>query len=65
MHPQCPKCGSRQVYYEKYRSVNCIICETCDYDQRDELDITPEEKSGKGKGSFTPYQAGGGARTRK
>jgi hypothetical protein len=44
--------------------VDCLVCEACDYDERDELEMTPGEKGGKGKG-HTPYKAGGPARTRK
>ncbi len=62
---QCPKCGSKNIYLERYLGTDCLVCETCDYDQRDDLDATPEEKSGKGKESYTPYKTGGAARTRK
>ena len=65
MDTECPKCGSKHMYYEKYRGVNCLVCESCDYDQRDELDVGPEGKGNKGKGNYTPYKTGGAARTRK
>ncbi len=65
MDSQCPKCGSKNIYHEKYLGTACLVCESCDYDQRDELDVTAEEKGGKEKGSYTPYKIGGGARTRK
>ncbi len=62
----CPHCGSKKVNYEYYLDVVCVVCGECGYDERNEYDITPEEKtSQKAKANFSPYSVGGPKRAVK
>lgn len=62
----CPKCSSEDVETVKYLNVKCILCHRCGYDERNDLETTPEQRtSQKEKGRFSPYKTGGKARTRK
>jgi Zn ribbon nucleic-acid-binding protein len=61
---KCPKCHSDKIKLEDYMGVECIICNDCNYNQIDELNIIAEDKvSQKEKGRYTPYKTGGGKRT--
>ncbi|MBT7902896.1 hypothetical protein HN587_03460 [Candidatus Woesearchaeota archaeon] len=60
----CPKCKSKNVKIIIYCETNCMICNDYGYDTRNELDITPEQKSNqKVKSQFSPYKTGGKNRT--
>ena len=60
----CPKCGSKEIEIEKYLDLECILCNSCGYDEASQYEIYPENKvSQKAKGRFTPYKTGGGKRT--
>lgn len=60
MDKKCPECYSKNVKIVKYMDVDCIICRDCDYDERLEYDIVPEERTNqKEKGNYTPYKTGG------
>lgn len=61
---KCPKCGSDKAKQVDYQGVKCIVCKECGFDERDELDVYPEQKkSQKAKGEFSPYKTGGQKRT--
>ncbi len=61
----CPRCDSEDVKLIKYMESTCVVCQACGYDERDELDLAPEQKvSQKAKGSYTPYKTGGKNRTK-
>ena len=60
----CPKCGSTNVDMNYYLDVVCTLCNACGYDQRDEYDMTLEEKTNqKEKADYSPYKQGGSRRT--
>lgn len=62
----CPKCGSKDIEIEKYMDIDCIVCNSCGYDETAIYEIYPEQKvSQKAKGRFAPYKAGGGKRVMK
>ena len=63
---KCGKCGSDNVKIVAYQGTNCIVCDECGYDEREELDLVPEDRSSqKAKDSFSPYKTGGPRRTQK
>ena len=63
--PHCPKCDSPDAKLVDYMGAGCIVCGSCGYDQRDELEVFPEEKgSQKAKGHYSPYKTGGPKRTK-
>ena len=55
---KCPKCGSEEV---KEDELGNLVCSDCGYD---ESIAGGERSSQKAKGEHSPYQAGGGKRTR-
>lgn len=63
---KCRKCGSENIEIIDHQGAKVMLCKDCGYDERDDLDIFPEEKtSQKAKGRFSPYKAGGPSRTKK
>jgi uncharacterized Zn finger protein len=63
---KCPKCGSSNVEEVLYSGTTLILCNECGYDERDEYDVVPEEKtSQKAKGRYSPYKTGGKRRSSK
>ncbi|MBI1969519.1 hypothetical protein HYS48_02390 [Candidatus Woesearchaeota archaeon] len=59
----CPRCKSDNIRIVDYMTVQCIVCNSCGYDERMVYEIVPEEKtSQKLKGRFSPYKAGGASR---
>ncbi|MBI2147784.1 hypothetical protein HYU19_04905 [Candidatus Woesearchaeota archaeon] len=66
MTSKCPKCRSSNVAWEDYQGIPCITCQDCGFDERNEYDIAPEEKtSQQAKGSYMKYKTGGSRRTQK
>ena len=62
----CPKCQSDEVKLVEYMGAVCLVCLNCGFDESALYEVYPDSKSSqKQKGNFSPYQAGGGARTRK
>lgn len=62
----CPRCRSANIRIVDYLGMSCIICNDCNYDERQQYDLYPEEKtSQREKGRFTPYKVGGGRRVAK
>jgi len=56
----CPRCKSENVKVVKHLTIKCIICNDCGYDERDQYDVYPENKT---KHYKDPYKAGGPRRT--
>lgn len=57
---RCPFCRSENVKVVDYLGAKCIICKSCDYDERLNYDIVPEENtSQREKGRYNVYKAGG------
>ncbi|MFH0867696.1 MAG: hypothetical protein V1831_00105 [Candidatus Woesearchaeota archaeon] len=66
MKNKCPKCKSSNVKIVDYMGVKCIRCNDCGFDETEQYDVYPEEKtSQKEKGRYTVYKAGGFKRTKK
>ncbi|MBI2564639.1 hypothetical protein HYV79_01470 [Candidatus Woesearchaeota archaeon] len=56
----CPNCGSHNVKEVAYRDVSCIVCIKCGYDERNEYELTENQKqSTKAKARYSPYKTGG------
>ena len=63
---KCPKCNSSKVKTVEYLGVKCIKCDNCGYNESQQYEVYPEEKtSQKAKGRYTPYKAGGSRRAKK
>ena len=63
---KCPKCGSENVQFTEFMGVECVVCNTCGYNEEEELNASPEGRtSQKAKGKYSPYKAGGSRRTQK
>ncbi|MBI2546477.1 hypothetical protein HYV81_04825 [Candidatus Woesearchaeota archaeon] len=63
---RCPRCGSLNVKIVNYQGIPILVCQACGYDESATYDEFPVTRSSqKAKGSFSPYKAGGGRRTRK
>lgn len=63
---KCPKCSSYNVEPYIYQSAEVIKCNECGFDEGDEMEQFPTEKtSQKAKGNFTKYKSGGSRRARK
>jgi len=57
---ECPRCKSAEVKVVAYRGTTARICNTCGFDERNELDIDAGEKTNqKAKGAYSPYRTGG------
>jgi len=63
MKKTCLKCGSNNVELSIYDSSPVVTCNECGYDEMAELEVYPEERSGRQKGKYTPYKKGGHSRT--
>ena len=62
---KCPRCLSENLKEVEYLGMKCILCNDCGYDERNELDVFPEEKtSQKEKGRYNPYKTGGKNRSK-
>lgn len=60
----CPKCNSENVKIVEYLGTKCIVCKECGYDEREDLEQVPEQRSSqKAKGQYSPYKKGGSKRT--
>ncbi len=62
---KCPRCSSEKIQQTMYLNTKCVVCKSCGFDERDELDGVPTQKQGKSKGSYTPYKTGGARRTQR
>ena len=63
---KCPKCGSASIKLIDYLGIKTIKCSNCGFDEKDALDVFPEQKTNqKAKGKYSVYKTGGGQRTRK
>ena len=61
---KCPVCGSSDIKINEDDGFTFISCNKCKYDEAEDYDVYPEEKSGqKGKSGYTPYKRGGGRRS--
>ena len=66
MKNKCPKCNSSKIKIFQYLGVKCVVCDNCGYNESQQYQVYPEEKtSQKAKGRYTPYKAGGSRRTKK
>lgn len=62
----CPRCRSSEVFVVRYRGTSCVVCRACGYDERDEYEVFPEQRSTqREKASHSPYRRGGKNRTQK
>lgn len=62
---KCPICKSSNVEVEIIDDLEFLKCNSCGFDEKDDYEVYPEERSAqKGKSGFTPYKRGGGARSR-
>lgn len=62
----CPDCGSLNTRNITYLDVDCIVCNECGFDEREELDTYPQDRTNqKAKASYSPYRSGGKGRTRQ
>ena len=63
---KCPKCSSFNVEPYLFQSVEVIKCNNCGFDEGEELEQFPTEKtSQKAKGKYTKYKVGGSGRAIK
>jgi transcription initiation factor TFIIIB Brf1 subunit/transcription initiation factor TFIIB len=63
---RCPECGSADIFVLAYRGTTCVVCGNCGFDERDEIDVYPEQRvSQREKSRYTPYKKGGGRRSQK
>lgn len=63
MEHHCPKCEGTDVEVVEYMDVKCVVCKTCGFDERDELEMAPSERtSQKAKGEYSKYKTGGSNR---
>ena len=63
---KCPKCSSYNLEPYLYQSVEVIKCKECGFDEGEELEQYPTEKtSQKAKGKYNVYKSGGPKRTIK
>lgn len=62
----CPVCKSPDTEIKEVDGFEFLTCKKCGYDEADEYDIYPEERSAqKGKSGYTPYKRGGAQRSAK
>ena len=62
---KCPVCKSTDIKIEIIDDLEFIKCNKCNFNEANDYEVYPEEKSGqKGKAGFTPYKRGGGSRSR-
>ncbi len=62
----CLRCKSENIRVIEYLGVECIVCNDCGYDGREQYEMYPQQRtSQREKTRFTPYKAGGAQRTVK
>ncbi len=63
----CPVCGSKNIVLKEVRGFSYVCCKDCEFDEEQDYDAAyPEGRNTqRGKSTFTPYQRGGGQRSRK
>jgi uncharacterized Zn finger protein len=62
----CPECGSLGARIVRYRGIDCVVCNSCGFDEREVVDVFPEQRvSQREKSRYTPYKKGGAFRTQK
>lgn len=62
----CPVCKSTETEVIEEEGFEFLVCKKCKYDEREEFDVYPGERSTqKGKSGFTPYKRGGAQRSAK
>jgi len=62
----CPRCKSENIKLVDYQGVKCLICKNCGYDETQQYEIYPEQKtSQKAKSRYSPYKTGGSYRAKK
>jgi len=63
MSKPCPRCGSDSTKLVNYMGVNCLLCLSCGYDERQAYDVYPDQKPTElGR---NPYKIGGPRRAMK
>lgn len=66
MKDHCPRCSSEDIKFASYLGKQFLVCNKCQYDERELYDVFPEERtSQKAKKEFSPYKSGGAKRTVK
>ena len=66
MPRNCPVCKSPDTQIKEEDGFEFIVCKKCGYNEAEDSDIYPEERSAqKGKSGFTPYKRGGAQRSAK
>ena len=62
----CPKCEETDVNIVEHMDVECVVCKTCGFDERDELEMASTERSSqKEKRLYSKYKTGGADRAQK
>ncbi len=64
MQKKCPVCGSLEIKIIDQEGTAYIQCLKCKFNEMDEYDIYPEERTAKSSGG-SPYKRGGSLRTQK
>ena len=64
MQKRCPICGSVDIKIINNEGMEYIKCNKCKFNEMEEYDVYPEERSGKSSGG-SPYKKGGALRTQK
>jgi len=63
---KCPECNSEDIRFIKKKKRTFLVCNHCFYDETEESESYPEQRtSQKAKGSYSPYKTGGSRRTNK
>lgn len=63
---KCPKCGSNKVDKVEEQDAMFLVCSSCGYDEREAMNVLPEERSRQfRKSENSPYKVGGPRRTQK
>jgi hypothetical protein len=55
----CPQCGSASTKLISYMGVDCLVCLSCGYDERDVYNVYPDQKPTELGRKFSPYKTGG------
>ena len=62
----CPKCEGTEGKVVEYMDVECVVCNTCGVDERNEVGkAASEQTSQKAKGNYSKYKVGGSDRVQK
>ncbi len=57
---KCPNCGSENTELVEYMGLRCLVCGKCGYDERNELETTPQQReTQREKRRYSPYRRGG------